>query len=87
MERDPNPLFAFFAAQLRRLREGKGWSQEALGKRIGYSGEMVSKVETGANRPARSLPPRVTRRSLRWAGCSPGWWKRRKVAQRLPGVV
>lgn len=52
MERDPNPLFAFFAAQLRRLREGKGWSQEALGKRIGYSGEMVSKVETGANRPS-----------------------------------
>lgn len=52
MERDFNPLFAFFAAQLKRLREAKGWSQEALGKRIGYSGEMVSKVETGKNRPS-----------------------------------
>jgi transcriptional regulator with XRE-family HTH domain len=52
MERDPNPLFVFFAAQLKRLRESKGWSQEALGKRIGYSGEMVSKVETCKNRPS-----------------------------------
>lgn len=52
MERDSNPLFVFFASQLKRLREAKGWSQEALGKRIGYSGEMVSKVETGKNRPS-----------------------------------
>jgi transcriptional regulator with XRE-family HTH domain len=52
MERDSNPLFVFFAAQLKRLRELKGWSQEALGKRIGYSGEMVSKVETCKNRPS-----------------------------------
>lgn len=52
MERDSNPLFAFFASRLKRLREAKGWSQEALGKRIGYSGEMVSKVETGKNRPS-----------------------------------
>jgi len=52
MERDSNPLFVFFASQLKRLRETKGWSQEALGKRIGYSGEMVSKVETGKNRPS-----------------------------------
>jgi DNA-binding XRE family transcriptional regulator len=47
MERDTNPLFVFFANKLKELRNGKGWSQEALGKRIGYSGEMVSKVETG----------------------------------------
>lgn len=52
MGRDPNPLFAFFAAQLKRLREANGWSQESLGKRIGYSGEMISKVETGRNDPS-----------------------------------
>lgn len=46
------PLFVFFRAQLRRLRAKKGWSQEALGKRIGFSGEMVSKVETGSSRPS-----------------------------------
>lgn len=46
------PLFAFCRAQLRRLRAKKGWSQEALGKRIGFSGEMVSKVETGSSRPS-----------------------------------
>ncbi|HET9784157.1 MAG TPA: helix-turn-helix transcriptional regulator, partial [Terriglobales bacterium] len=55
MGRDPNPLFVFFASQLKRLREAKGWSQEALGKRIGYSGEMVSKVETGNIRPSREF--------------------------------
>ena len=55
MERDPNPLFVFFASQLKQLREAKGWSQEALGKRIGYSGEMVSKVETCNNRPSREF--------------------------------
>ena len=51
MDQD-QPLFVFFRAQLKRLRIMKGWSQEALGKRIGFSGEMVSKVETGNNRPS-----------------------------------
>lgn len=46
------PLFVFFRSQLRRLRAKKGWSQEALGKRLGFSGEMVSKVETGGARPS-----------------------------------
>ena len=47
MERESNSLLVFFAAKLKALRNAKGWSQEALGKRLGYSGEMVSKVETG----------------------------------------
>jgi transcriptional regulator with XRE-family HTH domain len=47
-----NPLYLFFAAKLKRLRLAKGWSQEALGKRIDYSGEMVSKVEKGDNPPS-----------------------------------
>jgi len=55
MERVPDPLFVFFGRQLRRLREGKGWSQEAFGKRIGYSGEMVSKVEKSNNPPSREF--------------------------------
>jgi transcriptional regulator with XRE-family HTH domain len=49
---DLNPLYVFFSAKLKRLRLAKGWSQEALGQRIGYSGEMVSKVETGDNPPS-----------------------------------
>jgi transcriptional regulator with XRE-family HTH domain len=57
MERPPvnaelNSLFAHFAHELKRLRVKRGWSQEALGKRIGFSGEMVSKVETGRNAPS-----------------------------------
>ena len=55
MERDSNPLFLFFASEMKRLREAKGWSQEALGKRIDYSSEMVSKVETCRNRPSREF--------------------------------
>jgi transcriptional regulator with XRE-family HTH domain len=47
-----NPLFAHFAHELKRLRSKRGWSQEALGKRIGFSSEMVSKVETGRNPPS-----------------------------------
>jgi transcriptional regulator with XRE-family HTH domain len=52
MERPPDPLFVFFGTQLRRLREARGWSQEAFGKRIDYSGEMVSKVENWKNPPS-----------------------------------
>jgi len=55
MERVPDPLFVFFGRQLRLLREAKGWSQEAFGKRIGYSGEMVSKVEKSNNPPSRDF--------------------------------
>jgi transcriptional regulator with XRE-family HTH domain len=47
-----DPLFAAFARQMKRLRTKRGMSQEALGKRIGYSGEMVSKVETRRNDPS-----------------------------------
>lgn len=55
MDRIPDPLFVFFGRQLKLLREAKGWSQEALGKRIGYSGEMVSKVEGAKNPPSREF--------------------------------
>lgn len=52
MDQEINPLFAHFARELKRLRVRRGWSQEALGSRIGFSGEMVSKVETGRNAPS-----------------------------------
>jgi DNA-binding XRE family transcriptional regulator len=52
MEREPSPLFEFFAVELRRARIAAELSQDALGARIGFSGEMVSKVETGDRRPS-----------------------------------
>lgn len=52
MDREPSPLFDFFASELRRARTSAGLSQDALGARIGFSGEMVSKVETGDRRPS-----------------------------------
>lgn len=53
MERDQSPLFDFFARELRRVRGGL--SQEALGKRLGYSGELVGKVEKRERRPTRQF--------------------------------
>lgn len=46
------PLFVFFRTQLRSLRAKNGWTQEALASRLGFSAEMVSKVETGSCRPS-----------------------------------
>ncbi|MDH6189659.1 helix-turn-helix domain-containing protein [Streptomyces albidoflavus] len=42
---------AAFGERLRRLREERGWNQEALSERMGYSASHISGVETGA-RPA-----------------------------------
>lgn len=55
MEREPNPLFDFFATELRRARNAAGMSQGALGKRIGFSAEQVGKVELGDRRPTGKL--------------------------------
>jgi transcriptional regulator with XRE-family HTH domain len=51
MDREPNPLLDFFASELHRSRSAAGLSQEALGRRIGFSGEMVGKIENGDRRP------------------------------------
>lgn len=42
--------FARFAAELRRARRAKGWSQVQTGKRMGYSNTLVSYIE-GVKRP------------------------------------
>jgi transcriptional regulator with XRE-family HTH domain len=51
MDRELNPLFGFFATELKRARNAAGLTQDSLGKRIGFSGEQVSKVELGDRRP------------------------------------
>ncbi|MFH8887157.1 helix-turn-helix domain-containing protein [Streptomyces sp. NPDC017949] len=38
---------AAFGARLRSSREERGWTQEALGEKLGYSSTHVSAVETG----------------------------------------
>jgi transcriptional regulator with XRE-family HTH domain len=42
---------AAYGARLRSLRESRGWRQDDLGERIGYSGRHVSAVETGFKPP------------------------------------
>ncbi|MFJ4962953.1 helix-turn-helix domain-containing protein [Streptomyces sp. NPDC088729] len=43
---DSSPQAAF-GARVRRLREERGWTQEELGDRTGYSSTHISSVETG----------------------------------------
>jgi transcriptional regulator with XRE-family HTH domain len=42
---------ARFGARLRSAREMRGWTQEELGERAGYSGQHLSAVETGRKPP------------------------------------
>ncbi|MFE7262479.1 helix-turn-helix domain-containing protein [Streptomyces sp. NPDC057592] len=42
---------AAFGARIRRLREERGWKQEELADRMGYSGTHISAVETGRKMP------------------------------------
>jgi len=88
-ELDPgaSPL-AFFGAELRRARAAAGLSQEQLGQRMGYSGALVGKVETGDRAPSRdfakrcdqALPAadglflRIYTLIQRWNGGYPSWF-------------
>jgi transcriptional regulator with XRE-family HTH domain len=42
---------AKFGERLRRLRDERGWTQDELGERMGYSGTHISAVETGRRSP------------------------------------
>lgn len=57
-------MFTHFAHELKRRRAKRGWSREALGKRIGFSGEMVSKVETARNAPSPEFADALDRQAL-----------------------
>lgn len=42
---------AAFGERLRRLRDERGWTQDELGERMGFSGTHISAVETGRRPP------------------------------------
>lgn len=44
---------AAYGARLRRLREARGWTQDELAARMGYTGRHVSGVETNNKSPTR----------------------------------
>lgn len=58
LDPDRSPQAAF-GARLRRLREERGWPQEELGRRMGYSGTHLSSVETGRKVPTLRLAQRA----------------------------
>jgi transcriptional regulator with XRE-family HTH domain len=47
-----HPVPDQFAARLRALRIRKGLTQRALGWRCGFTGQMVSMLETGRKKPS-----------------------------------
>ena len=101
MERDQSPLFDFYARELRRVRASAGLSQEALGKRLGYSGELVGKVENRERRPTRQLAEacdaaypelgglftRLVDEAERAHGVYPGWFASWVDAEQRAGVL
>ncbi|WP_329155192.1 helix-turn-helix domain-containing protein [Streptomyces sp. NBC_01456] len=44
---------AAYGARLRSAREARGWKQDELAERVGYSGRHISAVETGRKPPTR----------------------------------
>ncbi|MCZ4101702.1 helix-turn-helix domain-containing protein [Streptomyces sp. H39-C1] len=59
-ELDPesSPVAAF-GERLRRLRDERGWTQDELSERMGYSGTHISAVETGRRPPTRRFSARA----------------------------
>ncbi|GAA0640168.1 helix-turn-helix transcriptional regulator [Streptomyces malaysiensis subsp. malaysiensis] len=57
---DSSPLAAF-GARLRSLREGRGWTQEDLAERTGYSSVHVSAIETARKPPTLRLVRSIDR--------------------------
>lgn len=54
LDPDSSPTAAF-GERLRRLRDGRGWTQDELGERIGCTGSHISAVETGRRPPTRQF--------------------------------
>jgi transcriptional regulator with XRE-family HTH domain len=53
-ELDPeSSRVAAFGERLRTLRDERGWTQDELGERLGYSGTHISAIETGRRSPTR----------------------------------
>ncbi|MBW1601421.1 transcriptional regulator [Streptomyces sp. JJ66] len=50
---------AAYGARLRTAREARGWKQDDLGVRIGYSGRHISGVETARKPPTRKFSAAV----------------------------
>lgn len=50
---------SLFRTWLKRQRATRGLTQEALGERVGYSGQMIRKIEGGYRRPSLQLAVRL----------------------------
>ncbi|MBB2909660.1 hypothetical protein FHS43_000906 [Streptosporangium becharense] len=60
LDHGSTPL-TFYAAELRRLRDQAGWTQEQLAEEIAYSTALVGMVETARRNPSRDFTERCDR--------------------------
>jgi transcriptional regulator with XRE-family HTH domain len=63
-----------FGSEVRRLREAQGWSLEAFGQRVGYSGTMIGYFER-ARRPVPEKFVAVAEEQLGLRGELVALWK------------
>ncbi|BBB02183.1 putative DNA-binding protein [Actinacidiphila reveromycinica] len=60
LEPESSPVAAF-GERLRTLRDARGWTQDELGERMGYSPTHISAVETGRRPPTPRFATRADR--------------------------
>lgn len=48
-------------SRVRELREARGWSQAALGERLGVSRQTINSIETGKYDPSLPLAFKIAR--------------------------
>ncbi|XVQ11434.1 Scr1 family TA system antitoxin-like transcriptional regulator [Spirillospora sp. CA-255316] len=88
---DINPMASIhdmYVFHMRRLRDGAGLSQDALGQKVGYTGKFIGLVESKKRRPNTKLSVAMDRlfeipkffeamlpRIAEEAGLPPGFWE------------
>ncbi|WP_230536003.1 helix-turn-helix transcriptional regulator [Streptomyces albidoflavus] len=60
LDGDESPSAAF-GQRFRELRDGRGWTQDMLGERMGCSGTHISAIETGRRPPTLRFAARADR--------------------------
>ncbi|MDW8006449.1 MAG: helix-turn-helix transcriptional regulator [Thermomicrobium sp.] len=59
--RPQRPTVTLFGAELRALRESRGLSQSALGRRAGLDHSFISRLEAGGRQASREVVERIAR--------------------------
>lgn len=61
MPKGRDPLLRALGGRVRRLREGKGWTQETLADRAGLDRSYIAGIEAGLRNPSVKAVARVAK--------------------------